>query len=213
MRTLTLALLLAAGLSAADLDNNTLTVTASRPLTVQPDQAQILVELTTARDAGLDDVLGKLQGTGIAAANLTDVFGSGAAGSQWNFVLPVAFSALKTTLATFTQLQRSLGASLVFSVAGTQVSAAAQTTQACPLPALVSDARRQADAMASAAGMRTGPIVSVSDQPPAPVVPNVTEPVLIAGDFSVAVGLVSGIPYVAPVAPSSCSLTVQFKLL
>jgi hypothetical protein len=26
------------------------------------------------------------------------------------------------------------------------------------------------------------------------------------------VGLVSGIPYVAPVAPSSCSLTVQFKL-
>jgi hypothetical protein len=77
---------------------------------------------------------------------------------------------------------------------------------------LVSDARKQADAMAAAAGMRTGAIVSVSNEPPAIAAADVTVPVVIDGDFSVVLGLVSGIPYVAPVAPSSCSLTVQFKL-
>jgi hypothetical protein len=203
---------MAAGLSAADLDNNTVTVTASRPVSVQPDQVQILVQLTTARDAGLDDVLGKLKGIGVVAANLTGVYGS-ATDSRWSFMLPVSFSGLKTTLANLVQLQRSTGPQpLTFYVSGAQVSETAQAAQACPLPALVSDARKQADAMAAAAGMRTGAIVSVSNEPPAIAAADVTVPVVIDGDFSVVLGLVSGIPYVAPVAPSSCSLTVQFKL-
>jgi uncharacterized protein YggE len=94
---------------------------------------------------------------------------------------------------------------LTFFVSGTQVS----TTPSCPLPALVSDARKQADSMAAAAGMRAGPIVSVSDQPAATALPDI-----IYGHFSAAAFLVvNPFPsYIAPQSPS-CSLTVQFKLL
>jgi hypothetical protein len=107
-------------------------------------------------------------------------------------------------------------------------SADAQAAQACPYPALVSDARRQADAMASAAGMKAGPIVSVSDGGPS----DIAVPTALArtGDFSISpifiydaysglppsgsgvFGLV-GFPYPLSAPPPACLLTVQFKLL
>jgi hypothetical protein len=224
MRIITLAILMVAALSAADLDNNTVTVTATRSNAVQPDQAQVLLQLNAAQGAGLDDVLGTLKGTSVVAANLSNVTQEGDGTVTWTFLLPVALTSLKSTLAALAQLDASLGSShgshvLNYSVIGTQVSADAQAAQPCPLPALVSDARKQADALAAAAGMKTGPIVSVSDEPPTAQVAT-SSAVLIAGDFS-AILPVSGLPYVnyaalsrvLPVpAPPSCSLTVQFRL-
>jgi hypothetical protein len=49
MRIITLAILMAAGLNAADLDNNTVTVTATRTNVVLPDQTQVLVQLNARR--------------------------------------------------------------------------------------------------------------------------------------------------------------------
>ena len=222
MRTLFGILIAAMALSAADLDDNTVTVTATRTPNVQPDLALVSVNLVVAQDAGLDDVLAKLNGTGIAAANLTSVsqaFGlTAAAGgpySEWMFSVQVPFTNLKSALAALTQAQAGAGSisgsnALTFYVSGTQVSTDAQAAQPCPFTALVSDARRQADSMAAAAGMRTGAIVSVSNGAGA------------AGSFTAVYDPTTGRPFayanlLGPVMISaqqpSCSLTVQFKLV
>ena len=78
-RILLVMLLAAASVCAASLDNNTVTVTANRALSLQPDQVSLYVTVLTAQDAGLDDVLAKLKGTGITAEFLNSVspgFGS-----------------------------------------------------------------------------------------------------------------------------------------
>jgi len=102
-------------------------------------------------------------------------------------------------------------------------------SQPCPMTALISDARRQADSMAAAAGMRAGAIASVSDgtsldavglSAGSPFPGNITP----IGSF-VLRGVLTTAP-VAPVTPVSvvfsplvsaprpaCSLTVQFKLV
>src|SRR6516165_8708166 len=76
MRTLTLLLIASVCVIAADLDNNTVTVTATRPISVQADQVQVLVDLLATQDTGLDDILAKLKGAGITAANLVGVSGN-----------------------------------------------------------------------------------------------------------------------------------------
>jgi hypothetical protein len=83
-------------------------------------------------------------------------------------MVTVSFSKMKDTVTALSQAAASLGSiqgsrTLAFSVAGTQNSPDLLASQPCPMTALISDARRQADAMAAAAGMRTGAIVSVSD--------------------------------------------------
>ena len=251
MRTITLILMAAAVVSAADLDNNTLTVTATRTLNIQPDQALVSVNLVVARDAGLDDVLAKLNGTGITAANLTSVsqvLGSTAAAggpySEWMFSVQVPFSNLKSTLAALIQAQASLGQisgsnALSYYISGTQVSADAQAAQPCPFTALVSDARRQADTMAAAAGMRTGAITTVSDGTSVETTGATAAAIAVPtsacriGDFSALYGTIVSSPALIPVASPglsagvvtipvpciatfpqpSCSLTVQFKLI
>ena len=226
MRKLIVVLMAAVSLSAADLDNNTLTVTATRPLNAPPDEASMVVQVSVAPDIGLDDVLAMMKGTGITAGNLTGVYETAVQTGQpyveigrtatWTFQTAISLSDLQSTIATLTQLQKSSGSKLSFDIFGSRASA----LPACPLTALVADARRQADAMASAAGMKVGPIVSVSDTPSAgaygtPV--GVFDPgvVYFSGVFSMAITTtLSGIltSTVVSTPPPSCSLTVQFKL-
>jgi uncharacterized protein YggE len=225
MRKIFVGVLLAGSLAAANLDPNTVTVTATRPLSIQPDQALIYISLMASQDAGLDDVLAKLKPAGVTAANLSGVGGPisnpfpvDASFAQWYFLLPLPFTTMKDTVTVLTQLQTSLGSvqgsqALTFSVVGTQISDDARAAQPCPLAALVSDARKQADAMAAAAGIRTGAILSMSDGSST----DGNTPVAIAGvirngDFSAwfATGLSSTI--VTSPQPS-CSLMVQFQLV
>jgi len=229
-------LLFAARLAAADLDSNSVTVTATRTVSAQPDQVALSVDLLATPDVALDDVLARLKGSGITAADLNGVYTS--YGVQyvaanrfldWNFNLNVAFTKMKDTLKALKALQTSIPAiqdspALTFSVTGTRYSADALAAQSCPLPALVSDARRQADAMASAAGMKTGAIVSLTDGSSLEVtVPTALQRI---GDFSQISAIYDPATGVLPVSrvltgfvlpvtalKPSCALTVQFKLL
>jgi uncharacterized protein YggE len=154
---------------------NSITVTATRTLNVQPDQAIFQVSVTSNLTTGQSDVIAALQGTGITAANFTSVYSSTqyvniqyVTALQWNFTLTVPLTNLKPTIDTFTGLQMSLsqgttGLSLSFSVQGLQASPQAQQAQPCSLSGLISDARAQATAIANAAGSTVGSILAVTN--------------------------------------------------
>lgn len=191
----------------------TLTIAASHTLSLQPDQAVIVVNVNAGQPVALADIVAELQGSGIAAANLSNAFGP-ADGIQWTFQLPVPFAQLPAALSTLAQLQQTLGGpkgqpNLTYLVQGTQVSQALQASQSCSFPALVTDAQSQAQKLASAAGVTLGPVVSVSDAP-------VAIAAVLQGEFSEIQGTVSQwfnvtpLPYVAP--PPPCAVTVQFQL-
>jgi len=222
-------LIAAASLRAATLDNGTITVTANRTNPVQADQAVMLISLLAEPSASLADVLGRLKGLGLSAVNLTNVFaqnvvpsvGPATNYSQWTFTLTVGLASLKDVLGTLNQLQTGLGRlqgqqALTYNIAGTQYSAALLASQPCPLPTLVTDARKQADAMAAAAGMKTGAVVAVSDGTSvdggavgAPVAA-----ALLGVPYLIYDPLTSYLPSTIVSTPQpSCSLTVQFKLV
>ena len=205
------------------LDDNTLTVTASRTSLLQPDQALFLVNLTADVSASLDDVVAALQGSGITAADLGGVGSLQSAPAApnsptlttWTFSLAVSFSQMNGTLSALAAIQQNLakagnGMDMTYYLQGTQISAALQAAQTCPLTALVGSAQSEAQQIAAAAGRKVGPIVGMSD------------------GTSVSGGFISGVIAVARTgdfsqslstfllgsAPSpSCSMTVEFKLL
>jgi hypothetical protein len=127
----------------------------------------------------LGDVVGALQGTGVTAANLIGLNGSGSStgattttnsssyadvGSlTWYFTLTVPMANLKGAIGTLSAVQASVaklnnGLSVGFNVSGTSVSTQAQ---ACSLSDLISDARTQAQKVASASNASAGSIVGM----------------------------------------------------
>jgi len=171
MRSLKLvaALLVAGGAAFAQLDSYTVTITASRTLNVQPDQAVIGVSFETALSAGLDDVLLQLQGSAITASDLTGVSTLGNSQqpmNDWTFTLTVPLSGLNSTLIQLSKLQQTINSGfsyLDFNVQGLQVSPQLQAAQTCPLPELMTDARAQGLKLAQAAGFGLGPVLAISD--------------------------------------------------
>jgi hypothetical protein len=145
-------LILSFGMSAlhlfGQLDSNTVTVTASQSMNVQPDQVLFAVYVTTPLTASLDDVLAALKGAGITSANFSGVNSAGsgqtvvvtgnlpAPTEQWAFGLPVPFAQMKATVTALTNLQQSImqansGFTLSFSVQGAQISTSLLQSQAC----------------------------------------------------------------------------------
>src|ERR1051325_3915927 len=82
----------------AQLDDNTITVTATRSFILQPDQVVIGVVVTAQGDAGLDDLLPLLDGTNITAANLTGAFQSVQNETQWSFRVTVPLAKMTDEL-------------------------------------------------------------------------------------------------------------------
>ncbi len=214
-RLLILCFLMCTSVLFAQLDSNSVTVTTSRSVNLQPDQVLLAVYVTSGLNTSLDDVLEAVKPLGITIANFSGVgsnstfgFAVGIPSSlqpvpslQWTFGLPVAFSKMKDTIAAVTALQHeipqtNLGLILTFSVQGTQVSDALQQSQACSIPDLIADARAQAQKLASAGGLVAGPILAMST-----VSPSVAG-VSVAGALSAAFLTV----------PQSCVLTVKFAL-
>lgn len=167
-------LLLLPAVAFGQLTPNSVTVTANRNANLTPDQVIIGVDVTGPTSTTRDDAVAALDGTGITAANYSSVRTSQTyTGSQpqtvivWSFSLTVDFSAMKDTLAQLSAAQARLstknnGLSMAYSVSGTQVSARlAQQTQ-CVLSDLISDARAQAQKLATAAGMSLGSILALS---------------------------------------------------
>jgi hypothetical protein len=215
-RLLYLSFMGSAPLLFGQLDSNSVTVTASRNVNLQPDQVLFGVYVGAPLTASLDDVLAAVKGVGITSANFSNVSGSptgiinvGAGFAQpptpvqWSFGLAVPFAQMRATVAALASLQQSImqnnsGFSLSFSVQGTQVSASLQQAQTCSLTGLIADATAQAQKLASAAGLNLGSILAMSSLSSIPAVQ--TYSVFLAGSFA------SG------TTPQNCTLTVKFGL-
>jgi hypothetical protein len=172
-RICTVALLTCA-VGYGQLDSNTVTVAASRTLTIQPDQVFFYVAVNSGIGTTLNTVLAALQPVGITATNFSSVstgtFSTGViqmASVQWSFTLAAPFADMQTTVAALTSLQQSVmqnnsGLTLSFSLGGTQVSQQLQQMQVCPLSGLLSDAQAQAQKLANVAGFSVGTVVAMS---------------------------------------------------
>jgi uncharacterized protein YggE len=156
---------------------NSITVSASQNVSLQPDQAIFAVTVQSSISTGLDDVLAALQGSGITAANLSGVSTPGqlcptiscsqAPTLQWAFSLTGPLANTKATVASLTTLQQSIaklnnGLTLSFSIAGTAVSQQLAQSQTCSLSGLIANATTQAQALAGAANVSVGRILAIS---------------------------------------------------
>ena len=215
-RLLTLSFLLSAPLLFGQLDSNSVTVTASQSVNLQPDQVLFGVSVTTSINATLDDVLAALKGSGITIANFSGLGnGSGfplnivngnpqpATFIQWSFSFAAPIAQLKATVTMLRNLQESLvqtntGFTLAFTLEGTQVSASLQQSQTCSITGLIADATAQAQKLASAAGLNLGSILAMSSTTSSPA--NQTISAFLIG--SVGFGT----------TPQNCTLTVKFGL-
>lgn len=163
----------------AQLDTNSITVSASRSTSVQPDQVVFSVAVNSGMDAGLSDILAAVQSAGLTQANFSGVgtvqiyqvlsanTPTPAPMLEWDFTLPVPIAQLKATVTTLTNLQKTItqnnsGLTLSFQVAGTQVSPQLQQSQTCSMTDLLTDARAQAQKIASAAGVILGDVLAMS---------------------------------------------------
>jgi hypothetical protein len=167
MHKIAISLLLLPLIGAAQLTPNSVTVTASRDTTPQPDLARFNVTIDAGADATREDVLAAASGAGLKAANFTGVSAyAGGSNDQpvtWNFAFTAPLANLKSTIGLLTALQNNLAKdkkfALSFSVSGNEVS---PQSQGCAIADLISDARAQASKLASAAGLSVGGVQAIS---------------------------------------------------
>jgi len=205
----------AGALLFGQLDSNSVTVTATRNLNTQPDQALLEITVTSPLDATLDNVVALLQGVGITAANFNAAglfqpnFPPDQQATQmleWGFGTGVPVAKLKDTLSQLTSLQQTIakknnGFTLSFAVQGLQVSPQLQQSQVCKPADLIADARAQAQKLADASGLMVGAILGLS----AATSTNVGS-ILPAGYFP------GQINFGVSTFPAPCSATVKFAL-
>ncbi len=192
----------------AQLESHTLTITATRQITLEPDQVVLILTVNAPATTMVDQVVAALAGLGITSADLSGLNNNAAPQLQWNFTLAVPLSSLTAKIGSLTTLQQSItqnnsGITLTFSVNGTQVSQQLQPSQSCSTSDLIPDATAQAQKLASAAGMTIGPVLGLSDvslsQPSAVTV--------LTLDPASRLDFLSG-----PAPAVTCSLTVEFQL-
>lgn len=200
----------------AQLDSNSITVTASNNTSLQPDQAVFLVAVQSPSTTGFEDVLTALQGSGITAANFTGVStlpqlcatvtcGLSPSPLQWSFGVTAPITNTKATVASLTTLQQNIakandGLTMSFSLIGTQVSQQLAASQTCSLSNLITSATTQAQNLANAGGVTLGPVIAMAGS---------TANVASSQQY-LPVG-----PYVSSVlttGPPPCSITVKFGL-
>jgi hypothetical protein len=193
----------------AQLDSNSITVSASNNVALQPDQAIFSVTVTSPQSTGLDDILAAVAGSGITIANLTgvttaatlSVYGSGSTNAPppmlaWTFSLLGPLANTKATVASLTTLQQSIatannGLTLSFGIVGTQVSPQLAQSQTCSFPNLIANATTQAQSLAAAGGLALGSILAISSS---------TASAVVAADFLVGA------------ATPPCTITVKFNV-
>ncbi|HLJ44965.1 MAG TPA: SIMPL domain-containing protein [Bryobacteraceae bacterium] len=175
LRAILFVFLLSTSLAFAQLDSNSVTVTASRTVVLQPDEVIFAVYVGAPLSATLDDVVSALSGSGITAANFAGlttpqfsfVPSQPQTTLQWAFALTAPFAKMKDTISTLNALQKSIGQNdsgltLQFQIQGAQVSQQLAQMQNCPQADLIADARNQAAKLAAAAGLSIGNILAIS---------------------------------------------------
>lgn len=206
-------------------DTNALTITASRRLTVEPDEAVFAITVSSSRSTGLDQVVAALQGTGVTAANLSSVNSvdlpsfkaPNVMALEWSFVLPVPLKTMKSTVAALAALEQNISQNagvlgLSFNLAGTQASPELLQSQQCPIGGLLADATAQAQQLAAASRLVVGPVVALA-QPsvsagPAPILEPSPYVFATLSQFVVAAHF-----YRLVIPETACSITVKFSLL
>jgi len=196
------------------LSTNSVTVTASNTATLQPDQILYSIEVDSPLNATLDQVVAAVASLGITAANLSSVNAQGVLAVvpvigqpvtptllSWFFTLAAPIASNQTTVAQLTSLQQSIakqnnGLKMSFSIQGTQISQQLQQSQPCVLANLLTQARTQAQSLASAAGFNLDVIQAMSS--------TITTSVSGQGQSA------SSVPLGVGSAP--CTVTVRFGL-
>jgi len=215
-KALFVALVFAAIPAFAQLESHTLTVTATRQITLQPDQVVLSLTVNASPTTTVDQVVAALAGLGITSANLSGLNHNSAPQLQWTFTLALPLSNLTGTIGALNKLQQSItqnnsGLTLMFSVNGPQVSAQLRQSQSCTTSDLIADATAQAQKLAAAAGMTIGPILGVSDvSSPQPSLAFAEREVAPASSF-IGAGFAL-VDIQLPTPPVTCSLTVEFQL-
>jgi hypothetical protein len=182
---------------------NSVTVTATRNSTLQPDQAVLGIVVETGLQSSLDDAVAALQSLGVTASSFQYVTlsqtvdystGAGRALLDWSFVLTAPLANMKSTITALAALQQSApnGVSISYNVQNLQVSPQLAQSQSCSLPGLLSDARAQAARIAASAGMSVSSILALS------------------GNTSATDSLSN--PFASAASTPICSLTVKFAL-
>jgi hypothetical protein len=210
------------------LTSNSVSITASRVIYLQPDQVAFYVSVTSGPEATLNDILNALAVAGITPSNFTGAITSYDAkpgqtspwSQNWAFSLPVPFSKMKDTAMALVALQQAIaqknnGLSMSVGSPGLSVSSDMRASRTCSNRDLVADARVQAEKLTSAAGLAVGPILAIS--------PQTQVGVRYLAGFGPNTGYVSG--YVSASATTStttgfpqassltCSLRVEFAVV
>lgn len=185
-------------------ESNTLAITASEQLNPQPDQVLFYIYVDASPSKSLNDILAALQGLGVTAGELFYTYPASNGNLQWQFSVPVPLTNLQTTEAALVALSSSAMPVTFFTV-GLQTSPALVASETCPVASLISAAQTQAQAIATAAGISTGPILSLDTSGTNPVASSlVISPI---GEE-----IIPGRP-VNTIAPPSCSIVVTFQIL
>jgi hypothetical protein len=173
MRALCL-LIVTAGLMFAQLDSDTITITATGQTPVlQPAELNVSLGVYAVRELGLEDVLKALAGVAVSERNLIGVSESRFIGvcipsgnncsptKSWNFAFTTPLTKLNETMRALASIDaaRQPGISIYYSFSSDAAAAATD----CAYPTLISQAQRQAQNIAAAAGVRVGGIVAMSD--------------------------------------------------
>jgi hypothetical protein len=193
------------------LSNNSVTVTSSNTANLQPDQIVYSIEVDSPPNATLDQVVAAVASLGITSSNLSSITSqllqavvpgqSAPPPLSWFFSLAAPITSNQTTVAQLTSLQQSIakqnnGLKMSFSVQGTRISQQLQQSQPCVLSNLLSQARTQAQSLASAAGFSLDVIQAMST--------TVTTSVSAQGQSLSSLLLGAG--------SAPCSVTVKFGL-
>ena len=201
--------LLCSSLGWAQLQTNSIEITASRTLNAIPDQASFDVQVATGFGASLSDVVNDLSSVGITAADFASLspaflFVSRPNYSlEWDFIFTVPLSNAPSILNQLTALTNKTArispVSISFDLLGVSTSQANQPM--CPINDLVADATAQAQILANAANLRLGPILAISNQ-------SSTLPGTFSDVFSF------GIIPILRLSPSqACTATVKFGIV
>jgi len=194
---------------------SSITVTTTDAVPTPPDQAAIYIYITSGPAGSLADISAALTDAGVTGATFAGISQLPLQAAPvdlmdltWKFTETVPLANLKDTFAQLTTAARTIsegnsGLRLTFGAAGLSFS----QLPVCPQAELLSEAKSQAQNVATAAGVNAGPVLSLS----APAL--ATAPAFVAAIFG-AVTIYD--PLSAPSMPlqtPTCSLTAQFQML
>jgi hypothetical protein len=182
------------------------------PSNAAPTRLTITLNASADQSVGLDRIVQAVAPAGVSAADLSYVTPAGSlckvigggcetkpSPVQWAFVYSAPLSKWKDTIAA---LARARDANHPGITVDYQVSAEPPAPSECAQPTLISQARRMAQDVATAAGVAVGPLTAVSDQAP------------VQGGITLAkIGIFDPFVPTRVFAPPGCSTVAQFSIL